>query len=131
MNRFDEDYMKRREKQIKELYELRAMIWACLITAVIGALIAAGLLFAGFGTGALILLVISLLFGVGAVFMGASYVAEKGADQAIQKEYELLSLYTKPKRGGQEEIVRLSDDGELIVEDALADEAHYREGRAG
>mgnify|MGYP000859773382 CR=1 FL=1 len=72
MNRFDEDYMKRREKQIKELYELRAMIWACLITAVIGALIAAGLLFAGFGTGALILLVISLLFGVGAVFMGAS-----------------------------------------------------------
>jgi len=131
MNRFDEDYMKRREKQIKELYELRAMIWACLITALIAGLIAAGLLAIGFGTGGMILMVVSLLFGVGTVFIGASYFAEKGADQAIQKEYELLSLYTKPKRGEQDEIVRLSDDGELIVEDDLADEAHYREGRAG
>lgn len=129
MNLFDEDYMARREKQIKELYELRAMIVACLVTGVVLALISAGLLSAGYGTLGAILLAIALLFGVGSLFMIASYFAEKGAEQAIQREYDLLALYSKPKRGSQEDTIPLTDDGELAVEDDPSDQFTYHEGR--
>jgi hypothetical protein len=130
MNQFDEEYMARREKQIKELYELRAMVMACLVTAIILGIAAAGLLSAGYSTGGTILVVFAVLFGMGTIFMGASYFAQNGADQAIQREYELLARYEKPKRS-QDEVVRLADDGELIVETELADEVKVREGRSG
>jgi len=131
MDRFDQAYMERREKQIKELYELRAMVLACLVTGVILGIAGAGLLSNGFDTTGTIVMLFAGMFGMGAIFMGASYFAQKGADRAIQKEYELLARYEKPKRSGGDEVVRLADDGELIVETELADEASYREGRAG
>jgi hypothetical protein len=131
MQPFDDDYMIRREKQIHELFELRAMIWACLVTAVIAALIGAALLGTGHGTLAAISLVISVLFGLGTIFMAADYSAKKSADRAIQKEYEHLALYGltpgKAKRDGQ--VIRLSDDGELAVELSPEDENIYREAR--
>jgi hypothetical protein len=130
MNQFDEEYMARREKQIKELYELRAMVMACLVTAIILGIAAAGLLSAGYSTGGTILVLFTVLFGLGTIFLGASYFGLNGADRAIQREYELLALYEKPKRS-QDEVVRLADDGELIVETELADEVKVREGRSG
>lgn len=131
MQPFDEDYLKRREKQIQELYELRAMIWACLVTGVIAALIGVVLLSTGHGTLGAISLVISALFGMGTIFMGADYSAKKATDRAVQKEYELLALYGLPgekaKRGNQE--VRLADDGEMVVEHGAEDEISYREAQ--
>ena len=130
MQPFDEDYLARREKQIQELYELRAMIWACLVTAVIAALIGVALLSTGHGTLAAISLVISALFGMGTIFMAADYSAKKAADRAIQKEFEQLAPYglpeAKAKRRGQGTIW-LSDDGEMAVELSPEDEIVYRE----
>ncbi len=130
MQPFDEDYLARREKQIQELYELRAMIWACLVTGLAVSLIGVVLLSAGYGTAGAILLIVALLFGMGSIFMGASYFGQKAADRAIQKEYEQLALYglpeAKAKRRAQETI-RLSDDGEMAVELSPEDEIIYRE----
>ncbi|MEW6579104.1 MAG: hypothetical protein AB1435_07910 [Chloroflexota bacterium] len=133
MQPFDEDYLARREKQIQELFELRAMIWACLVTGVIASLIAVALLSTGNKTLGAISLAVSLLFGVGSIFMIASYFAQKATDRAVQKEYELLALYGLPgekaKRGNQE--IRLADDGEIVVEHGQEDEISYREGQNG
>lgn len=133
MQSFDENYMAQREKQIQDLYMLRANTWACLVTGLVLALISIVLMNNDYRTLGSILFVVSLLFDMGSLFMGAMYFAEKAADRAIQKEYERLALYgapmEKPKRGGQEDAVRLSDDGEFIVEDDLADHITYREGR--
>ena len=132
MQPFDEDYMIRREKQIHEMFELRAMIWACLITGVMAALIGVVLLSVGYGTAGAILLIVALLFAMGTIFMTADYSAKKASDRAIQKEYEHLALYGLPagkaKRGGHEAL-RLSDDGELAVELSPEDEIIYREAR--
>lgn len=131
MQPFDEDYLARREKQIHEMFELRAMIWACLVTGVIVGLIGAVLLSAGYGTAGAILLIVALLFGVGSIFMAADYSAKKATARAIQKEYAHLALYglpeAKAKRGNQE--VRLADDGEMAVEFSPEDETIYREAR--
>ncbi|GAB4415717.1 MAG: hypothetical protein Kow00106_11200 [Anaerolineae bacterium] len=122
MHPFDEEYLARREKQIKELIELRAMTWACLVTGV--ALGAAGVALLGSGrdTAGTVLLVFAVLFGMATIFMTASYFAQKAADRAIQKEYELLALYglapDKAKRGDQE--IRLADDGEVALDDLAA-----------
>ncbi len=127
MHPFDETYLARREKQIKELIELRAMTWACLVTGV--ALGAAGiaLLSSGSGTAGTIVLVFAVLFGMGTIFMTASYFAQKAADRAIQKEYELLALYglapEKAKRADPG--VPLTDDGEISL-DSLAEEPECR-----
>jgi F0F1-type ATP synthase assembly protein I len=132
MQPFDEDYLARREKQIHEMFELRAMIGACLVTGVMVGLIGAVLLSAGYGTAGAILLVVALLFGMGSIFMAADYSAKKAADRAIQKEYEHLALYglpeAKAKRRGQGTI-RLADDGEMAVEHGAEGEASYRETR--
>lgn len=133
MQPFDEDYLKRRVKQIQELYELRAVIMACLVTALIAALIGVALLSTGHGTLAAISLVISALFGMGAIFMGADYSGKKAADRAVQKEYEQMALYgligEKAKRGNRE--FRLADDGEIALRQDLSDEPSYREGQEG
>jgi hypothetical protein len=49
------------------------------------------------------------------------------ADRVIQEEYEQwVMLYSqtmeKPKRGSQENVVRLSDDGELPAENSSEDQ---------
>ena len=133
MQPFDEGYLKRREKQIQELYELRAMIWACLVTGLAASVIGVVLLSLGYGTAGAILLIVALLFGMGTIFMGADYSAKKATDRAVQKEYERLALYGLPgekaKRGNQE--VRLADDGEMVVERGPDDEVSYREGQDG
>ena len=131
MQSFDEDYLARREKQIQELFMLRANSWACLITGLVLTLISVLLMNSVHGTLGSILFVVSLLFEAGAIFMFAGYFAQKAADRAIQKEYELFALYgqsmEKPKRGSPEQAIRLSDDGELIIEDSLDDHVSYRE----
>ncbi|MBI5957382.1 MAG: hypothetical protein HY866_01515 [Chloroflexi bacterium] len=122
MEQFDKDYLDRREKEIQELYSLRAMSWACAITGGVLAFIAAGLMNNGRDGLGSVLLVISLLFGAGSIFIFADYFSRKAADRAIQKERtELLELYQhtleKPKRSAQDNAIRLSDDGELVMED--------------
>jgi len=127
MQSFDEDYLARREKQIQELFMLRANTWACLVTGLVLTLISVVLMNNGSRTLGSILLAVSLLFVAGSIFMFASYFAQRAADRAIQKEHDqLLALYSrsmeKPKRGSQESVVRLSDDGELSVEDGPEDQ---------
>lgn len=116
MQPFDEDYMARRETQIKELYELRSATAACLITgAILGAI---GLYAFRFGSVRLsyLLLGISGLFLVGTLFMIADYFGKQGADKAIRRErLEMYQMYgmEKPKR-----LIEMSDDGEIITEEA-------------
>jgi len=133
MQPFDEGYLKRREKQIQELYELRAMIWACLVTGLAASVIGVVLLSLGYGTAGAILLIVALLFGMGTIFMGADYSAKKATDRAVQKEYEQLALYglvgEKAKRGNPK--TRLADDGEIALEQDLDDDIHYRAGQEG
>jgi hypothetical protein len=119
MNPFDQDYLERREKQIQDLYNLRYMTGAVFVSGLIMTLISLVLLSAGYGLGGAILLAVALMFDVGALFMVASYFAEKGADRAIQREREqLFALYNqKPKRGSDDGELRLADDGELLVEE--------------
>jgi hypothetical protein len=127
MDPFDKDYLARREKQIKEMYELRAATWACLITGLILTLISVILMAFGSRTLGSILFVVSLLFEAGSIFMFFSYFGQKAADRAIQQEREQLwALYgDKPKRG-QDSVTRLSDDGELVVE--TEDRITHRDG---
>ena len=119
-----------KEKQIQDLYEQRSMSWACLIAGVALALISVPLLIRG-GVLGPILLGVALLFGLGALFMFAGIRGQMAADRAIQEEYEhLVELYgqaaEKPKRGSRENVVQLSDDGELMAEDSPED--HLRTG---
>jgi len=127
MHPFDEHYLARREKQIKELIELRAMTLASLVTGVTLGAAGIALLSSGSGTGGTILLVFAVLFGMGTIFMTASYFAQQAADRAIQKEYELLALYglapEKAKRADQG--LPLTGDGEIALE-SLAEEPEYR-----
>jgi len=122
----DRDYMARRAKQIEDMYMLRAMTGACVVTGLVLTVISLVLLSSGYGTLGSILLVVSLLFGAGALFMFVSYLAERAADRAIQKEYELLALYgqplEKPKRGEYNDAAWVGDDGELPLEDSLDEE---------
>jgi hypothetical protein len=110
---FDKDYLKQREKQIHEMYELRAMTVAVTISALLlglGSIMAFALGSQTLGT---ILFVVTLLFGLGAIFMVADYMAKKGADQAFQEELAIYGqMMEKPKR---EPALRLSDDGELVA----------------
>jgi len=126
MQPFDEGYMARREKQIQDLYMQRSMTWACLAVGLGLALVSVPLLIRG-GILGPILLAVALLFGMGAVFIFAGIRGQIAADRAIQEEYERLGMLygqslEKPKRGVQEDVVRLSDDGELIVEDSTEDQ---------
>lgn len=129
---FDEDYLARREKQIKELFELRAMTGACLVTGIAMETIGIVLLNAGSGIAGTILVIFGALFLIATVFMTASYFAQKAADRAIQKEYELLALYglapDKAKRGGQGS--RPADDGEVAL-DSLAAETDTQQEQRG
>ncbi|HVO72198.1 MAG TPA: hypothetical protein VMT24_19240 [Aggregatilineaceae bacterium] len=126
MQPFDEGYMARREKQIQDLYMQRSMTWACLAVGLGLALVSVPLLIRG-GILGPILLAVALLFGMGAVFIFAGIRGQIAADRANQEEYERLGMLygqslEKPKRGVQEDVVRLSDDGELIVEDSTEDQ---------
>jgi hypothetical protein len=126
MQPFDKDYLARREKQIQEMYMTRSMSWATLVTGLLVGLVSVPFLISGWTLGP-ILLVVSLLFLAGTIFMFASTFAQKSADQAIQKEHEeLLALYgqsmEKPKRNSLENAARLADDGELTVEDSLEEQ---------
>ncbi len=133
MQPFDEGYLKRHEKQLQELYELRAMIWACLVTGLAASVIGVVLLSLGYGTVGAILLIVALLFGTGSIFIAADYSAKKATDRAVQKEYEQLALYglvgEKAKRGNPK--TRLADDGEIALEQDLDDDIHYRAGQEG
>jgi hypothetical protein len=130
MNPFDQDYLERREKQIQDLYNLRYMTGAVFVSGLIMTLISLVLLSAGYGLGGAILLAVALMFDVGALFMVASYFAEKGADRAIQREREqLFALYNqKPKRGSDDGELRLADDGELLVEETDDERLIHRAG---
>ena len=132
MNPFDQDYLERREKKIQELYQLRYMTGAVFVSGLILTLISLVLLSAGYGTGGAILMAVALLFDVGALFMVASYFAEKGADRAIQREREqLFALYNqKPKRGSDDGELRLADDDDDLLIDEAEDErlTHHRAG---
>jgi hypothetical protein len=131
MEPFDRDYLERREKQIHELYNLRYMTGAVFVTGLILTLVSLGLIVAGYGVGGAIMLVMGLLFDVGALFMVASYFAERAADRAIQRERDqLFALYgQKPKRGSSDGEIPLADDGEL-AEPLEEDDLIHREGRS-
>jgi hypothetical protein len=133
MEPFDRDYLERRENQIQELYNLRYMTGAVFVTGLILSLISLGLISAGYGTGGAILLAVGLLFDVGALFMVASYFAQKAADRVIQRERDqLFALYgQKPKRGSVDGELRLADDGELADALDYEDDLVHREGRSG
>lgn len=128
---FDEHYLARREKQIKEMIELRAMTGACLVTGMAMGAIGLALLSTGSGTAGTILVIFGVLFLIATVFMTASYFAQKAADRAIQKEYELLALYglapDKAKRGGQGS--RPADDGEIALDSLVAETDIQQEQR--
>jgi hypothetical protein len=130
MDPFDKDYLERREKQIQELYELRYMTGAVFVSGLIMTLISIGLISAGY-VGGNVLLAVALLFDVGALFMVASYLAQKGADRAIQRERDqLFALYgQKPKRGSADGEIPLADDGEL-AEPLEEDDLIHRAGRS-
>ncbi|HVO44389.1 MAG TPA: hypothetical protein VMT34_17310 [Aggregatilineales bacterium] len=122
MQPFDKEYFARREKQIQEMYMERSQTWACLVTGLVLGLISIVIMpFAGIlGP---ILLVVAMLFLIAVVFMFFSTRGQMAADQAIQKEYErLLELNArsveKPKRDSRENAIRLSEEGELIVENS-------------
>jgi hypothetical protein len=133
MEPFDKDYLERREKQIQELYNLRYMTGAVFVTGLILTFISLGLMGAGYGVGGAIMLVMALLFDVGALFMVASYFAQKAADRAIQRERDqLFALYgQKPKRGGSDGELRLADDDELADALAYEDDLIHRDERSG
>jgi hypothetical protein len=119
MQSFDNDYLARREKQIEDLYMLRAMTAACVITGAVLAGIALILMSADHNTLGAILFVIALLFEMGSLFMVASYLAERAADRAIREEYERLALYgEKAKRGSVRFDEIPLDDGEISAENA-------------
>ncbi|HEX3050621.1 MAG TPA: hypothetical protein VHP83_08205 [Aggregatilineaceae bacterium] len=107
----DEVYLARREKQIKELYELRASSFACLTTGLILAGLSVGLYTLGYTTSSVILFVVSLLFNAGALFMFFSYFGQKAADRAIQQE-----LYGHLLEKSKRQVTLFSDDGELLSE---------------
>ncbi len=121
MNPFDEDYLARREKQIQDLYILRGNTLACLITGLLLALISIVATSSGSKI-SYVLFGISLLFVAASIFMTSTYFAQKAADRVIQRERDqLLALYgQKPKRGSQENLLRLADDGELAEENNSA-----------
>jgi hypothetical protein len=131
MHPFDEAYLARREKQIKELIELRAMTGACLVTGIAMGAIGLALLSTDNGTAGTILLIFGVLFLIATIFLTATYFAQKTADRAIQKEYELLARYglalEKAKRSDQE--VCLADDGEVALGDLVAETDDKQEQR--
>ncbi len=134
MQPFDRDYLERREKQIQEMYMTRSMSWATLVTGLFLGLVSVPFLING-GILGPILLVVSLLFLAGTVFMFAGTFAQKAADRAIQQEHEeLLALYglsEKPKRDRLENAARLADDGELAVEDSPEEQVRASTHREG
>jgi uncharacterized membrane protein (Fun14 family) len=85
---------------------------------------------AGYGLSGAIMLVVGVLFDIGALFMVASYLAQKGADRAIQQEREqFFALYNqKPKRGSEDGELRLADDGELLIEETDDEHLVHRTG---
>ncbi len=107
----DEAYLARREKQIKELYELRASSFACLVTGLLLTGLSFGLLTLGYTTPSVILFVVSLLFNAGALFMFFSYFGQKAADRAIQQE-----LYGHLLEKSKRQVSLFSDEGELLTE---------------
>ncbi len=132
MNPFDEGYMARREKQIRENYESRAIAVALLVTTVVLGVLTL-ILAPQSGVIGVVLGLSALGTGIGGIVMFFLAMAGRAADAAIQKEQErLLALYAqmgeKPKRNGQ---VRLSDDGELIPTDAEDERSTRRSGREG
>lgn len=133
MDPFDEGYFARREKQIQDLYNMRAATWACLglgVFLTVGAFLLRGES-ATLGT---VLFLISLLFWISAFFMVMFSIAQRAADKAIQKEQErLLALYSqsgvKLKRGGEAAPVRLSDDGEIVTDSTFQEAERMDKGR--
>ncbi len=120
MQPLDEEYMVRREKQIRELYSLRASAWACLVFGLALLGLSVVLMVGGSGGLGVALFLIALAFEAGAAFIFADYYGKKAADRAIQEERErLLMLYSradKPKRSAEEDAFRLADDGEMEEE---------------
>ncbi|MBX3080668.1 MAG: hypothetical protein KF716_03475 [Anaerolineae bacterium] len=118
MRPFDEGYMERREKQIRDAFMLQAVSRALGLISL--ALIVALLVSAQWGLVFTIVLGSILLgTGTGAIVTSAIASAQTAADRAIQKEHaQLAELYgqaaEKPKRHAA---VRLTDDGELIPDD--------------
>ena len=128
MRPFDQNYMERREKRIRELYTLRAvsramglisiltLIATVVISSVVpGMVVPLGLIMLSTGSIAVI------------TFMIAN--AETAAEEAIQKERnQLAALYDqeveKPKR---QQSLRLSDDGELVADDEGTLDAQMRD----
>lgn len=130
MHPFDEKFLARREKQIEDLYVTRAMAGALTFVGVVLGGIAVPFLIQG-GAPGVILLVSALLFGVGGIVMAAAYVGEKSAARAVLEDRAaLLELYAaaleKPKRGDEPASVRVGDDGEIPLDDALAAQMRER-----
>ena len=115
MQSFDDDYMARREKQIRDRFILQAVARTSTLIAILCtiSLLApqATILQMGF-------IGLALIMWILAAFTWTISRAETEAEKAIQAEQErLLKLYElageKPKR---DTMVRLSEDGELVTE---------------
>jgi hypothetical protein len=128
MDPFDEGYFARREKQIQDLYMMRALVVA------LGGVGLAGLLIVFFmreSSWAPIAFLFSLVFLLAAFLLLVVSTAERAAERTIQREHErLIALYgqsgVKPKRDEAATPVQLADDGEIDA-DILPDE----QSRAG
>jgi len=118
MRPFDEGYMERREKHIREMFMLRAISRALGLISI--ALLIALVVSVPMGLAFTIILGSILLgTGTGAIVTYSIASAQTAADQAIQKEHaQLADLYDqaaeKPKRHS---VVKLSDDGELVPDE--------------
>ncbi|MCC7206800.1 MAG: hypothetical protein IT323_05815 [Anaerolineae bacterium] len=132
MDPFDDRYLARREKQIQDLYMMRA------VSIALGGLGGLGLIIVFFMRDwpfAPVVFLFSLVFLLAAFLMVVISTAQRAADKAIQKEHErLIALYSqagiKRKREAQDTPMRLADDGEIASE-ALDEEQRRTERRAG
>lgn len=125
MGPFDEGYFARREKQIQNLYMMRALVVALGGAGLVGLLI---VFFMRESSWAPIAFLFSLVFLLAAFLLLVVSTAQRSAEKAIQKEHErLLALYgqsgVKLKRDEQAAPVRLSDDGEIVTDSSFQDSA--------
>ena len=121
-DRYEDGYMLRREKRLRELYTLRELSLASAVLAV--ALTAAFVVVPRGGTIAFVVGALMLALWLVTILMLVVQRVEFAADKAIQREYELWNAQEseKPKR---KMTVHLTDDGEL-QDDEESDELDYQ-----
>jgi preprotein translocase subunit SecG len=124
----DEEYLKRREKEIKEMHENRMIAGIMFALALAATAGTGGLINAGTGAGNVLAIIVGIFAGI---FWLATLIAfgmqwsKNATERDIRAEYERVrelvaygSSTGSPKRkNASESIARLTDDGELSFDD--------------